>query len=99
MYEAEEVGHVILVATQDTAKVLKQSEQSLDFPAPLVAAQSSTVLGRRLVSITAMRGNQLDALLFEIGVQFVAFVGLIPDQSFRGIGDKPVLESLGDKGG
>ena len=80
MYKAQEIGGVILMSTQDTAKVLQPREQPLNLPAPLVAAQCPTVLGCRGYSIVAMRGDQLDALFFKLGVQFVAVVGLVPDQ-------------------
>jgi hypothetical protein len=36
--EAQEVGGMILMSRQDTAKVLQPSEQPLDFPAALVTA-------------------------------------------------------------
>ena len=98
VYKAQEIGDVILMAAEDTAKVLQPSEQPLDLPAPFVAAQGPTVLGRRLDPIAAVRGDQLDTLLLKRGVQFVAVTGFVANHSFRGIGDKPVLESIRDKG-
>ena len=86
------------MARQDTTKVLQPSEQPLDFPAPFVAAQDSTVLGGGLDPIGTVRCDQFDALALERSVQFIAVVGLVPDQSLRGIGDKPVFNSILDKG-
>src|ERR1039457_5563589 len=86
------------MARQDTTKVLQPSEQPLDFPAALVTAQCPTVLRDRANSIGSVRSDQLDSLLLQLGIKFVAVVGLVPDQSFRGIGNKPIFNSIRDKG-
>jgi hypothetical protein len=51
-----------------------------------------------LATVGLVRGDQLNALLSKAGVELVAVVGLIPDQSGRGIGDKPTLDSVPCKG-
>ena len=79
--EAQEVGCVILMARQDTTKVLQPGEQPLDSPASLVTAQCPTVLRDRAYPIGAMRGDQFDSVLIEGIVQFVAVIGFVADQS------------------
>jgi len=89
---------VILMAGQDTTKVLQPGEQPLDFPAALVPAQCATNLRNRADSIGTVWCDQLNSLLLQLGIEFVAVVGLVSDQSFRGIGNKPVFNSIFDKG-
>ena len=86
------------MARQDTTKVLQPCEQPLDFPASLVTTQCPTVLRDRAGSVGTVRCDQLNSLLLQLGIEFVAVVGLVPDQSFRGIGNKPVFNSIFDKG-
>src|ERR1035438_648935 len=86
------------MSRQDATKVLQPGEQPLDFPAPLVAAQCPTVLRDRADSFGAMWGNHCDPLLRKLGIEFIAIVRLVTDQSVRGIGDKPAFNSILDKG-
>jgi hypothetical protein len=78
--------------------MLQPGEQSLDLPALSVSAQCPAVLGGGLDAIGFVRGDDVNALLGHLGIKLVAVVGLVPDQSLRGIGDKPALKSTLDKG-
>jgi len=86
------------MARQDAAKVLQPGKEPLDLPAALVATQCPTVLRGGADSIGSVRRDQLDSLLLKLGIKFIAVVGFIPDQSFRDIGNKPVFNSIRDKG-
>src|SRR5439155_1663120 len=58
-------------------------EGALDFPAPAVAPQRSSVLGRRLASIPTMRRDQFDPALRQPRSQRVTVVTTISDQAQR----------------
>ena len=62
-YEAQEVGDMILVTREDATELLQPGKQSLNFPAPAIAAQRAAVLGRGLAAVGPMRSDQLDAFL------------------------------------
>lgn len=95
--KAKEVCRVILMTRKDSTKVLQPSEQSLDLPTLPVSAQCPAVLGNGSYTVGLMRGNNGDSLLCHLGIELVAVVGLVPDQSLRGIGEKPALDSTLDK--
>lgn len=98
MDEAKEVCCVILMTRKDSTKVLQPGEQSLDLPALSVPAQYSTVLRDWPYTVGFVRSDDTNALLGHLSVQLIAVVRLIPDQSLRGIGDKPAFKSTLDKG-
>ena len=98
MHEAQEVGGAILMAGKDATEVPEPRKQPFDLPAPLVTTQGTPVLGQRTGPIGAMRGDRLDALLFELGIELIAVVDLVHDQSSRCIGDKPSFMSTRDNG-
>ena len=81
-----------------SAKILQPSIQALDFPAPAIAAQGSTILSRRLDPIQAMRRNQFNAALSQLRIQRITIVGRIPDQAVRDGQDKSRCESCFHKG-
>src|SRR6266849_3838000 len=60
---------------------MEPSKESFHSPTPAVAPQGTAVLSR-FAALSAMRGDQLDAIaLGQIAIQAVAVVGLIADQS------------------
>ena len=59
MDEAKIVVIVILIAHQNSAKVLQPRKQPLHFPPPFIPAQFATVLGLRFDAIRFMRRDQL----------------------------------------
>src|SRR3989442_9319311 len=54
-----------VIANHQMPEVAEPREGALDFPAPAVAPQRSSVLGHRFASIPAMRGDQLDPALSQ----------------------------------
>ncbi len=81
--KAQEIGGVMLMARQNATEVLQPGKQSLDLPSPFVSTQCPAVLRHGPGPIAPMRGDQLDALLFQLGIELVTVVGLISDQSSR----------------
>jgi hypothetical protein len=80
---AEEVGFVIFPAADQSAEVVKPSEEALDFPAAAIAAQFATVLGALAAAVVFVRRDELDAVFLpEALVQRIAVVGAVPDHSF-----------------
>ena len=63
--------------------MMEPSEKSFHSPTSTVAAQRTTILGRR-PALATMRCDHLDAIaLGQLSVQAVAIVGLVTDQSRR----------------
>ena len=52
---AEEVGFLMFLAADESAKVVKPSEEALDFPAVTVAAQFAAVLSALPAAIVLVR--------------------------------------------
>ena len=65
-------------------------------PAPLVAAEGSTVLGEVLPR-RVVRRNHLDAHLLELCVEAVTVVGLVADQPLREFPYEPRSERVDDE--
>lgn len=89
---------MILIACHQPAKVLQPGKQALDLPAAFVPAQGATVLGRRSLSVSAVRRDQLDAPGGQSLVQRVAVVGRIPDQPLGLVLEEAALEGGLNKG-
>lgn len=83
MKEALVNGQRAVVADDQPAEVAEPSKGALHDPPSLVAAQRSTVLGRRFAPILPMRGDQLDAPRRQLLAQRVAIVAAISDQAKR----------------
>jgi len=80
---AEEVGFVIFPAADQSAKVVKPSEEAFDFPAAAVAAQFATVLGAFPAAIELVGCDEPDAMFLpETLVQRIAVVSAVADHSF-----------------
>ena len=78
--ESEEVFDVVFPSRDEPAEVVHPGEEPFDLPSLLVAAKLATVL--RFASVATVRGNHLDAVfVFELLVELIRVVGLVPDQS------------------
>src|SRR3982751_1368960 len=83
MHETKKVLSMILVAHDQSAKVLKPSKQPLYLPSPLVAAQPPAILCRLFLPVVSMRRNHLYPTLCPLLIPRVALVCAILDQSLR----------------
>jgi len=79
------------------AKVLQPSEQSLNLPAFPITPQRSAVLGTSLPAVDLMRSDHFDTLLAQPGIQGVAVIGSVTNQSFRFLLDKSLFQSRLDQ--
>ena len=86
MYEAEEVGGVVVPTDHEPTLPLKPDEEALDDPAPLVATQSAAILRSRFDAAGLVRRDHLDALLAQLLVQFIAVARLVAtEMRFSGL--------------
>jgi hypothetical protein len=94
----QEVVGMSFPAGHDATKVVIPGEEAFDFPAASRAAQRATVLGPP-PTVRQMPGNHLDAVCrAEVGIQAIAVVPAIADQSRRELveearGERRVNES------
>src|ERR1700675_3156373 len=72
-----------IVANHQMAEVAEPREGALDFPAPAVASQRSSVLGHRFAAIPAMRRDQFDPARRQPFPQRVTVVTAIRNQAQR----------------
>src|ERR1700722_1430624 len=86
MHESLKVSGMVLIAHDQAAKVKQPRKEALYFPAPFVAAQSSSVLSARVSIGSVGRDHFGPELLHHLPIQPVAVVGFVPDQSFRHLG-------------
>ena len=78
--EAEEVFDVELPTRDEPAEVVHPGEEAFYLPAFLVTPKLAPIL--RFASVTAVRGDHLDAVfVFEFLVELVGVVCLVADQS------------------
>lgn len=70
-----------IVAHHQSAEVAEPCEGAFHGPASPISAQRPTVLRRRLDSILAMRGDQLDAACRQFFAQRVTIVALVGDEA------------------
>src|SRR6266403_1330460 len=82
-----------VIANHQMPEVAEPREGALDFPAPAVAPQRSSVLGHRFASIPAMRGDQFDPALSQPLSQRVTVVTTIGDQAERFLSRPPGMGS------
>src|SRR5229473_758832 len=73
----------VVITNYQMAEVAEPREGALDFPAPAVASQRSSVLGHRFASIPTMRRDQFDPALRQPRSQRVTVVTTISDQAQR----------------
>src|SRR4029077_6491147 len=91
--QSEIILSMVLVPHNQPAEVVKPSEQTFHFPAPLETPQRSTVLGLVLRPAVSFVGrNHLGTELREhLLVESVAVVGLVSNQTFGHISHKALL--------
>jgi len=82
--KALEVLGVVLVAHNQSAEVKKPSEESLNLPAPNVAAQRPSILSRS--TLGSVRRNHFGAIILHQGlIQPITVIGLVPNQALGDI--------------
>jgi len=80
---AEVIGFVIFPAADQSAKVVKPGEVTLDFPVLTVAAQFAAVLGAFATAVVFVERNEPDAVFLpEALIERNAVVGRVTDHSF-----------------
>jgi hypothetical protein len=80
---AEEVGFLMFPAADESAEVVKPSEEALDFPAAAVTTQFAAVLGVLPAAIVLVGRDEPDAVfLQQVLVERIAVVGAVADHSF-----------------
>ena len=72
-----------VITNNQVTEVAEPRQGALDFPAPSVASQRSSVLGHGLASIPSMRRDQFDPALRQPLPQRVAVVTTVGDQAQR----------------
>src|SRR3974377_493194 len=78
--EAEEVLDVVFPAGDEASEVVHPGKQPLDFPAPAIATQRSSVL--RLAPGSPVRRDHRDAVFGpELLVEGIRVVGLVAEES------------------
>jgi hypothetical protein len=68
MEHPKKVLSVTFISHGQTSKVLQPSKKLLDFPAPLVSLQPTSILGRFL-SIPTMWGDEFNAVASQLCVE------------------------------
>ena len=96
--EIQGVLSTILITHHQTVEILRPRKEPLDLPASSVMAKRTAILGGRLASILSVRGDHVDALLGECGVQGAAVVGEIADQTPRRGPEETAPEGRRNKG-
>ena len=90
---------MVIEARCHATKVVQPRPQPLNLPAATVAAQSASVLGRRLDPIRLVRRDQLDACGRQLNIKRVAIISSVADQSLWTLFGKTLSENISDKGG
>src|SRR5206468_1602201 len=85
--ETQKIRNFVFMTGDQSAEVLKPSEQALDFPAAAIAPQRTAVLGLHS-AITSLTGDQLDAVFGKIRPERVAVEGFVADESLRRLLEK-----------
>src|SRR5690242_11909547 len=91
------VGGMPFVPDIQPAKVAQPSEQSLDLPAPFVAAQRTSILRLRSLASAPVRSNQLDTLPGEQAIHRVGIIRSVANQPFGDCLDKAGVDGGGNE--
>ena len=77
------IHSVVMFPTRDKASVIsKPGNRAFDFPAALVAPESSAIL--KFLSFVLPRwGNKLNTLFFKFSPKFITVIRFVPNQTFR----------------
>jgi len=97
MYKPEEVFDVKFVSSRQTTEVVQPCKQSLNSPVMPIPAQFSVILSSVPDAITLMWCNHVDALRLKLGIQPIAVVSAVADQSLGFGSDKALLKGSFDK--
>jgi hypothetical protein len=93
LQHAEKIGFLMFPTADESAEVVKPSEESLNFPAVAVTTQFATVLGILPAAIVLVGRDEPDAMfLQQTLVERIAVVGAVADHAVR-LGP---CETLGD---
>ena len=93
LHHPQEILWIIFPANDDTTKVMKPSEQSLDLPTTPIATQHAAVLRSFAAARGVMRGHQLYAEpIANLHIQRVAVVGAIADQALGSFREESSLD-------
>src|SRR5206468_9880748 len=82
--ETQKIRNLVFMTGDQSAEVLKPSEQALDFPAAAIAPQRTAVLGFHS-GIPPWPVDQLVAVFGRFGPDRVPVEGFVADQSCRGL--------------
>jgi hypothetical protein len=88
----------VIPARHHALILVQPGEQALDLPPAAIAPQGAAILGRRALTVAAMRRNQLDALGRECVIERITVVGTIPDKSLGSSHGVGCSEGSLDKG-
>ena len=87
---------MVFPAGDGPARVVEPGEEPFDFPAAAIASEGPPILRRP--SARAVGRDHLDAVLVaELGVEPVAVIAAVADQSSREFGEEPRVEGGGDE--
>ena len=81
MHEAEKVLDMEIKASRNPSIIKEPRPQSLDLPAPFVAAQHSTVLRLCFDSVRLVRRDHLNASLGKLLIESIRVISAITDQT------------------
>ena len=92
MYKAEEVFDVKFVSSHQATEVVQPCEQSLNSPAMPIPAQLAAILSSVPDAVTLMWCDHVDTLDLKLGIQPIAVVSAVADQSFGSFGEEALLD-------
>jgi hypothetical protein len=78
-----------LIPDNQPPEILKPSEKPFNFPTAFIPPQLSSVLSFWLFPAAPVRGDHLNAILFQnIFIEIIAVIRFVTDKFFRHSGDK-----------
>ena len=84
---------MIFISDHQSPEVLQPRKEAFDFPSSLVAPEFAAILGPRLFSPSFVGGNQFSfSFTQQLSVQLVTVVGLVANQTSRGLADKTAID-------
>ena len=89
---------VVFISNHESAEVLKPSKESFDFPPAPVSSQGPSILGFGPFPVVFMRSDHVDSPGLEFIVQWVAIVGLVPNDPLGKLDQETALPGLVDQG-
>jgi hypothetical protein len=93
LHHPEEILWVVFPANDDATKVMKPSEQALDFPAAAITTQTATVLSRVSHANKFMGRDELHTVAFlDTLVQRVAVVSAVADHPLGSFPEETLLK-------